>query len=98
MERQVWNAIAVQDRAKSPVDSRTKTAPFNVTPALAAGRHSARLSRLTDCHTRTVLSVLETVGEKLAQLLDARIRNIEVAWGLQLDELHSRVGFLHAFS
>ncbi|MBI4664508.1 MAG: transposase [Verrucomicrobia bacterium] len=49
------------------------------------------ISRLTNSHTQTVLSVLETVGEKLAQFLDTRIRNIEVEWGLQIDEIWSRV-------
>ena len=49
------------------------------------------ISRLTDCHTRTVLSVLETVGEELARFQDAKLRNINAEWGVQIDEIWSRV-------
>jgi IS1 family transposase len=48
-------------------------------------------SRLADCDSKTVLSVLQTVGGKLADFLDRKVRNLAVA-SLQLDELHSRVG------
>ena len=48
-------------------------------------------ARLADCHPRTVLSVLSTVGEKCGQLHDRLARNLKVG-SLQLDELWSRVG------
>lgn len=50
------------------------------------------ISRLTGCHIRTVLSTLETVGEKLAGFLDTKVRNVTIQWGLQIDELWARVG------
>lgn len=52
-------------------------------------------SRLVGCHIHTVLSVLETVGQKCAALLDARIRDIVVG-ALQIDELWSKVGVKQA--
>lgn len=54
------------------------------------------ISRLTGSHTRTVLSTLETVGETLGTFLDGKVRNIEVASGLQIDELWSKVGIRQA--
>jgi hypothetical protein len=54
------------------------------------GVHAIR--RLTDCHRDTVLSTLEIIGEKLTRFLDVKVRNVEVEWGLQVDELWSRVG------
>lgn len=48
-------------------------------------------ARLTGCHAHTVLSVLETIGGKCAELLDKKVRNISVT-SLQLDELWAYVG------
>jgi IS1 family transposase len=48
-------------------------------------------ARLTDCHTHTVLNVLETVGEACERLHDRLVRNLTVD-SLQVDELWSRVG------
>ena len=47
-------------------------------------------ARLADCHIETVLSVLQTVGTKLAAFLDRNVRNLTVP-SLQIDELWSRV-------
>jgi IS1 family transposase/transposase-like protein len=58
---------------------------------IAEGCSVRATSRLTGCHVRTVLSVLETIGDKCADLLDKRVRNIKPD-SLQLDELWSRVG------
>src|SRR5258708_31240053 len=35
-------------------------------------------ARLTDCHTHTVLAVLESVGQKCAVFLDRKLRNLTV--------------------
>jgi transposase-like protein/IS1 family transposase len=48
-------------------------------------------ARLTDCQHKTVLAVLNTVGEKCAAFLDRTVRNIQTE-SLQIDELWSRVG------
>ena len=48
-------------------------------------------SRLTDCEPKTVLSVLNMVGEKCARFSDKSVRNITTG-ALQIDELWSRVG------
>jgi len=54
-------------------------------------------SRLTDCHTHTVLSVLETVGQKCESFLDQKLRNLTVG-SLQIDEIWSRVGITQRFT
>jgi transposase-like protein/IS1 family transposase len=48
-------------------------------------------ARLTDCQHKTVLAVLNAVGEKCATFLDRTVRNITTD-SLQIDELWSRVG------
>lgn len=48
--------------------------------------------RLTGCHIHIVLSTLGAVGEKLTAFHDAKVRNVTVQWGLQVDELWARVG------
>lgn len=52
-------------------------------------------ARLTGCHTRTVLNVLETVGEKCESFLDRVLRNLTVE-SLQIDEIWSKVGVREA--
>lgn len=49
------------------------------------------VSRLTDCHIATVLSVLETVGGKCELLHDRLVRHVQTG-SLQIDELWARVG------
>jgi IS1 family transposase len=48
-------------------------------------------ARLADCHTHTVLSVLETIGRQCSQLHDQLVRNLTVG-ALQIDELWAYVG------
>ncbi len=48
-------------------------------------------ARLTDCHSRSVLNVLRTVGQACDDLHDRTMRNLAVQ-SLQIDELWSRVG------
>lgn len=48
------------------------------------------VSRLTDCHTHTVLSVLVEIGAACDRLHDKLVRNVETD-ALQLDEVWSRV-------
>lgn len=48
-------------------------------------------ARLSDCHTRTVLNVLQRVGMKCYEFHDKTVRNLTVG-SLQIDELWSRVG------
>jgi len=48
-------------------------------------------ARLTGCQHKTVLTVLNTVGEKCATFLDRIVRNVQTE-SLQIDELWSRVG------
>jgi IS1 family transposase len=48
-------------------------------------------ARLTGCQHKTVLAVLNTIGEKCATFLDHTVRNIKTD-SLQIDELWSRVG------
>jgi len=49
------------------------------------------ISRLTDCHTHTVLGVLSETGASCASLHDRAVRNITTD-SIQVDELWSRVG------
>jgi IS1 family transposase len=48
-------------------------------------------SRLTGCHTRTILNVLATVGAKCEAFLDRTLCNLKVD-SLQIDEIWTRVG------
>ena len=48
-------------------------------------------ARLTNCQHKTVLAVLNAVGEKCATFLDRTVRNVQTD-SLQIDELWSRVG------
>lgn len=47
-------------------------------------------SRLTGLHVETVLSILETIGEKCAAFHDAHVRNVPTA-NVETDELYSYV-------
>src|ERR1039457_1311446 len=49
------------------------------------------VARVVNCDAHTVLNVLETVGQKCAQLHDNLSRHLSVD-ALQIDELWSRVG------
>src|ERR1700733_14278572 len=49
------------------------------------------ISRLTDLHIATILSLMVTAEEKCQRLLDAKIRNVRPHL-VQADELHSFVG------
>ena len=48
------------------------------------------IQRLTGLDTKTVLSILETAGQKAATFLDAKIRNVNAGL-IQADEIHSFV-------
>ena len=61
-----------------------------ITKLLVEGMGVRAAARLTDCHIATVLNVIESVGNKCADLLDKRIRNIKPD-SLQLDELWAKV-------
>ena len=58
---------------------------------LCEGMGIRACARLTGCQHKTVLAVLNAVGEKCAALHDRLVRNIQTD-ALQLDELWSRVG------
>ncbi len=58
---------------------------------LAEGLGIRACARFTNCHIATVLSVLETVGQKCESLHDKLVRNLTVE-SLQIDELWARVG------
>lgn len=49
------------------------------------------VSRITGLHRDTVLSILETVGQKAAVFLDANVRNVK-AEQIQADEIHTICG------
>jgi IS1 family transposase len=48
------------------------------------------IQRFTGLHQETILSILETAGQKAAAFLDAKIRNVNADW-IQADEIHSFV-------
>lgn len=48
------------------------------------------IQRLTGLHQETILNILETAGQKAAQFLDARIRNVNADM-IQADEVHTYV-------
>jgi IS1 family transposase len=48
-------------------------------------------SRLTGLDTKTVMSILETAGQKAAAFLDANVRNVDAAV-IQADEIHTICG------
>ncbi len=50
------------------------------------------IERLTRLHRDTVLSILETAGERCARLLDEKVRNVKCSW-VQVDEIH---GFVYS--
>lgn len=58
---------------------------------LAEGCGICAVSRLTGCHTHTVLGVLSQVGTACESLHDGLLRNV-VTDSVQVDELWSRVG------
>ena len=57
---------------------------------LCEGMGIRAIERFTGLHRDTVVSILETAGEKCARLLDAKIRNVSASW-IQVDEIHSFV-------
>lgn len=58
---------------------------------LCEGMGIRACERLTGLNRHTVLSILETAGEKCARLLDARVRYVKAAF-VQTDEIHTFVG------
>ena len=58
---------------------------------LCEGMGVRAAARLTGCQHKTVLAVLNAVGEKCAALHDRLVRNVQTG-SLQIDELWSRVG------
>ena len=48
------------------------------------------IERFSGLHRDTVLSILETAGEKCARLLDEKIRNVKCSW-VEVDEIHGFV-------
>ena len=57
---------------------------------LCEGMGIRAIERFTGLHRDTVVSILETAGEKCARLLDAKVRNVKGAW-IQVDEIHGFV-------
>lgn len=57
---------------------------------LCEGMGIRAIARFTGLDTKTIMSVLETAGQKAAAFLDARIRNVN-ADVIQADEIHSFV-------
>jgi transposase-like protein len=57
---------------------------------LCEGMGIRAIERFTGLHRDTVLSVLESAGEKCARLLDEKIRNVKGQW-VQVDEVHGFV-------
>ena len=62
----------------------------NVVHLLCEGMGIRAIERFTRLHRDTVLSILETAGEKCARLLDEKIRNVKAAF-VQVDEVHGFV-------
>lgn len=58
---------------------------------LAEGVGVRATARLTDCHRDTVLSVIETIGQKCSEFHNKTVRGLEVG-ALQIDELWQFVG------
>jgi IS1 family transposase len=58
---------------------------------LVEGLGIRAISRFTSLDTKTVMNILETTGQKAAQFLDAKIRNLNASV-IQADEIHSIVG------
>src|ERR1700733_900872 len=63
-----------------------------ITHLLVEGVGIRAIERLTGVHRDTVLSVLETVGQKCADLMDKRVQNVEFKC-VQVDEMFSFVRF-----
>ena len=57
---------------------------------LCEGMGIRAIERFTGLHRDTVLSILESAGEKCARLLDEKIRNVKCSW-VQVDEVHGFV-------
>ncbi|MGD1090056.1 MAG: hypothetical protein ABR955_15235 [Verrucomicrobiota bacterium] len=57
---------------------------------LCEGMGVRAIERFTGLHRDTVLSILETAGEKCTHLLDEKIRNVKCAF-VQVDEVHGFV-------
>src|ERR1035441_3905342 len=66
----------------------------NVVHLLCEGMGIRAIERFTGLHRDTVLSILETAGEKCARLLDEKIRNVKAAF-VQVDEVHGFVFSKH---
>ena len=75
-----------------PLDGlRIETAKLHqVIQLLCEGVGVRATSRLSGLDSKTVLSILETVGEKCASFHDATVRNVKVA-NVETDELYSKV-------
>ena len=58
---------------------------------LVEGMGIRAISRFTGLDTKTVLNILEIAGQKAAQLLDSKIRNVKAAY-IQADEIHCFCG------
>ena len=61
-----------------------------VVSLLCEGMGIRAVARLTDLHRDTVLSILETAGQKFAAFLDAKVRNVKAEY-VQVDEIHTTV-------
>jgi transposase-like protein len=62
----------------------------NVVHLLCEGMGIRAIERFTRLHRDTVLSILETAGEKCARLLDEKVRNLNCPF-VQVDEVHGFV-------
>lgn len=79
--------------SESPLDGlRTEHEKVvQIVKLLVEGVGVRATARLTGCQHKTVLSVLETVGQKCEQLHDKLVRHITTG-SLQIDEIWTRVG------
>lgn len=62
----------------------------NVVHLLVEGMGIRAISRFTGLDTKTVLNILETTGQKAAQFLDNKVRNLN-SNVIQADEIHGMV-------
>jgi IS1 family transposase len=66
---------------------------------LTEGMSVRAITRITGIHKTTILSLLQTVGEKCSRLFDPKVRNVKPRF-VQADELwsyvHTKEGHLHS--
>lgn len=73
---------------QNPLGSHTTTLDdaVKVFTLMTEGMSIRAISRVTDIHKTTILSLLNTVGEKCARLFDAKVQNVKPRF-VQADEI-----------